>query len=313
MLMLEDSLRNLKEQFSWEPKIENQDKIRAYGQVILCGMGGSRLASGFLKMLLPDLNLRIHNDYGLPHGYQRDSFVIVSSYSGNTEEATHNFHAARTEGLLTAVVASGGELLGLAKKDSMPYVTLPPGHESRIATGFMLKALLVLIGDLPNKDGVGKLVEFFYPDQFEAQGKMLAEALQAKGPIIYSSATNKYLAEHWKIAFNENTKTPAVWNILPELAHNEFASLNPPMPVLFIFLRDPDDHPRIQIKFGALEVILKQKGFEVANIPLPNTNALLKIFTSYALANWVSVHLAKLRNISPDDNSAIEEFKKSIK
>jgi glucose/mannose-6-phosphate isomerase len=311
--MLEDSLRNLKEQFASEPKIENQDKIHANGQVILCGMGGSRLASGFLKMLRPDLNLRIHNDYGLPHGYQGDSFVIVNSYSGNTEEAIGNFHAARTEGLLTAVVTCGGELLELAKKDGMPYVVLPQGHEPRIAVGFMLRALLALIGDLENKNGMGKLVEFFYPDQFEAQGKALAEALQAKGPIIYASNANKYLAEHWKIAFNENTKTPAEWNVLPELAHNELAALNPSMPVLFIFLRDPDDHPRIQIKFGALETILKQKGFEVANVPLPNSNPLLKIFTSYALANWVSLHLAKLRGVSPDDTNSIEEFKKAIK
>jgi glucose/mannose-6-phosphate isomerase len=311
--MLEDSLRNLKEQFSWEPKIENQEKNHAFGQVILCGMGGSRLASGFLSMLRKDLNLWIWNDYGLPPLYERDAFVIVSSYSGNTEEAIDSFHTARKEGLLTAVVASGGELLELAKKDGMPYVVLPQGHEPRIAAGFMLRALLTLIGDLENKNGMGKLVEYFYPDQFEAQGKALAEALQTKGPIIYSSASNKYLAEDWKIAFNENTKTPAVWNVLPELAHNELASLNPPMPVLFIFLRDPDDHPRVQIKFGALETILKQKGFEVANIPLPNANTLLKIFTSYALANWTSVHLAKLRNISPDDVGAIEQFKQSIK
>lgn len=310
---IEESLRLLKEQFSWEPKIENQDLIRAASQIVLCGMGGSRLASGFLKMLRPDLNLRIHNDYGLPYGYVKDSFIIVNSYSGNTEEAIDNFRAARAQGLLTAVVASGGELLELAKKDTTPYVALPPNFHPRIATGYILKALLALIGDGPNKDAVGKLVQFFYSDQFEPDGKAIAETLVNAGPFIYSSGANKYLAEHWKIAFNENAKMPAVWNVMPELAHNELASLNPGMQCAFILLRDPDDHPRIQVKFTALENILKGRGYVVHNVSLPNANALLKIFTSYALANWTSLHVAKLRGVAPDDDSAIEEFKKAVK
>jgi len=310
--MLEESLRNLKEQFSWEPRVENRDVLKASGQVILCGMGGSRLASGFLKMLRPDLNLEIWNDYGLPSGYSRDALVIVDSYSGTTEEAIDNFRSARAEGLLAAVIASGGELLDLAKKGGMPYVILPPNVHPRIAAGYALKALLALLGDTPNKDAVGKLVEFFYADQFESAGKAIAESIKGV-PVIYSSRANCHLAEHWKISFNETSKSPAFYNVMPELAHNELAGIFQGAPMDFILLRDPDDHLRIQVKMEVLESILKQKGYFPRSVNLPNTNTLLKIFTSFTMANWASVYLAKLRGINPDDMDTIEEFKKAVK
>jgi len=316
--MLEESLHNLKEQFSWEPGIENRDVLKASGQVILCGMGGSRLASGFLKMIRPDLNLRTWNDYGLPaealakEGLPRDTFVIVDSYSGTTEEAIDNFRSARAEGFLAAVIASGGELVDLAKKGGMPYVILPPNVHPRIAAGYALKALLALLGDISNKDAVGKLVEFFYADQFESAGKAIAESIKGV-PVIYSSRANCHLAEHWKISFNETSKSPAFYNVLPELAHNELAGILEGAPMDFILLRDPSDHERIQVKMEALESILKLKGYSPQKVSLPSSSVFLKIFTSFALANWTSLHLAKLRGISPDDQGAIEEFKKTVK
>lgn len=306
-MIIEESLRNLREQFSWESKIENHHKIRAYDQVILCGMGGSRLASGFLKMIRPDLNLRLHNDYGLPNGYFRNSLVIISSYSGNTEEALGNFHAAKSEGLLTAVIASGGELLDLAKREGTLYVQIPPGHVPRLAAGYNLKALLVILGDIANKETLKGLSGLLDPIQFEMPGKGIAESVKGT-PIIYSSKKNQYLAEHWKISFNETSKSPSFWNVLPELAHNELAALPTGGAMSFILLHDPSDHPRIQIKMGTLENLLKQKGFMVQNINLPE-NIFLKIFTSFTLANWAALHLAKKNIIDPEDNRTIEEFK----
>src|SRR3989338_5570556 len=52
---------------------------------IVCGLGGSALAAGLLKVYKPELDLLIHRDYGLPRlpkYFLDDSLLILSSYSG---------------------------------------------------------------------------------------------------------------------------------------------------------------------------------------------------------------------------------------
>ena len=64
----------------------------AYGDVrsiIVAGMGGSAIGGDLAAALLEGelkVPMTVHRDYGLPGYVGRDSLVIASSYSGNTEE-----------------------------------------------------------------------------------------------------------------------------------------------------------------------------------------------------------------------------------
>lgn len=306
--MIEDSIKNLKEQLLWAPQVQNAENLKTHGKLILCGMGGSRIASGFLKTLRSEMNIQIWNDYGLPPGYQRDSMVIVSSYSGNTEEAIGNFHAAVESGLKTAVISSGGKLLLLAKENGIPYVEMPTGHHPRMAAGYHFKALLALLGENEMRDEVNTFSEQFSFEGLDMPGKSIAEQIVGI-PMIYASHPNRYLAEYFKISFNETAKSPAFSNVMPELAHNELSGLHEPMS--FIFIHDATDHPRVQIKMAALEALLKERGFAILDINLTGSS-IKKIFNAYAIASWTALFFARKNNIDAEEQEVIEEFKKRI-
>lgn len=312
--MIEDSLRGLKEQLLWQPQIQNAEKLKAHRGSILCGMGGSRIAAGFLKTLHPEMDIEIWNDYDLPTealtkaGLYQDSMVIVSSYSGNTEEAIGNFYAASEAGLNVGVITGGGKLLDLARENGAPYILLPGAHLPRMAAGYHIKALIAMLGENHIRDEIEKFANENDFALAENIGKAIGESLSGT-TLIYSSRNNRYLAEYFKISLNETAKLPAFSNVLPEFAHNELSGL--PEESSFILINDSNDHPRIQIKMSALEILLKEKGFKVFNIHLAE-NLANKIFTTYAIAGWVALYAAKKNNINSEEQEIIEEFKKKV-
>ncbi|MEK7619244.1 MAG: hypothetical protein AAB416_03340, partial [Patescibacteria group bacterium] len=87
--MMHDAIKNFHQQFSYEPEIQNQKHLVKKVKFIVAGMGGSHLAAGLLNTGRPALDIMIHRDYGLPALSDEEllsRLVILSSYSGNTEE-----------------------------------------------------------------------------------------------------------------------------------------------------------------------------------------------------------------------------------
>lgn len=84
-------------QFEFEPVIENADKLKKADSFVVLGMGGSNLTSSLLTIADPYLDLFCHRDYGLPKIKEerlKNSLIIASSYSGNTEETLDGFREA---------------------------------------------------------------------------------------------------------------------------------------------------------------------------------------------------------------------------
>ena len=87
---MEQSITNFNKQFEYNPVIRNTEKLKdKYKHFVLCGMGGSHLSAGIIKMLKPGIELYVHRDYDLPpysEEFFSKSLLIASSHSGNTEE-----------------------------------------------------------------------------------------------------------------------------------------------------------------------------------------------------------------------------------
>ena len=321
-----EAIKNFHKQFAWEPEISNAGKLFAYQKVIVAGMGGSALAADILKMILSDVELTIHRDYGLPEDVlaksgPRDVLVIASSYSGNTEETIDAFLEAKKRGLPVAAVTTGGRLLKLAKENDAPYILLPAaGIQPRMATGFSILALLKLMYEEETMKEIKLLSKSLSADRAEKKGKMLAAKLRGKVPVIYSSRRNFAIARNWKIKFNETGKIPAFANYFPELNHNEMTGfdVHPSTKELsekfhFIFLKDKTDHPRINKRAAVLEKLFQKKGFGTDAVGVEGEGHPEKIFQTLLIADWTAYYLAKHYKVDPEKVPMVEEFKELIK
>ena len=157
---MRDSIINFPKQFLFEPKIENQGKLKLakFKKFIVCGMGGSHLSG--------DLGRR----------EKKNTLVIASSYSGNTEETIDAFRTAVRNKISVAAISTGGKLLELAQKYRIPYIKLPDtGIQPRMATGLGFRAFLKVLGEKKALIESAKLAYSLKPLKLENQGRNLAK------------------------------------------------------------------------------------------------------------------------------------------
>src|SRR3989338_3900797 len=176
--MMEQAIRDFPKQFKFRPKIEG-GKVKKYKRFLVCGMGGSGQPAQVLKSIMPELDIAIHKDYGLPPGDLRKTLVIAISYSGETEETISALEEAKEKGLSAAVIATGGALIERAKQYGYPYVQIPnTGIQPRTATGFLYLALLKVMKQNELLRGCRDLARTLGRSNEEQRGRELAATLR---------------------------------------------------------------------------------------------------------------------------------------
>lgn len=292
-----------------------------FGNIVVCGVGGSALPADLLTVYLPDLTLAvyIHRSYDLPAQADQNSLVICISFSGNTGETISAFEEAQKRNFKVVAITKGGRLGQLAKKYHTPLVLLPQVEiQPRSATGYIFASLIKVLANCriveDKSKEISALAEDLKPAELENQGKSLAEKLIGKTPLCYASDRFKALARIWKIKFNENSKIMAFWNYFPELNHNELVGItNLQGKFRAVILQDRDDHPRILKRMALTADLFKKKGIGVDFIEIKGKNNLTKIFSALLLGDWTSYYLARNYKIDPFPVEMVEEFKKRLK
>ncbi len=318
-----ESIKNFNKQFLYQPEIVNSEKLTNKKEFAVIGMGGSALSSLLLETYKPELDIILRRDYGLPElpiEKLKNKLIILSSYSGNTEEVIDAFVKTQENKLEIAVVSTGGKLLSLAKANGVPYIELPDmGIQPRLALGLSIKAFLKLIGESDELKKISELTTILNPVDYEEKGKALAQKMKNYVPVIYSSSHNLSIAYNWKIKLNETGKIPAFYNVLPELNHNEMTGFDVKDSTkdlsnnfYFIILKDLEDNSRILERMEVLEKLYKDRSLQVETIELNEKNVWLKIFSALVLADWVAYYTALGYGLEPEQVPMVEEFKKLI-
>lgn len=319
---MDDTLRRFNEQFDWEPRVEHNESLRPHKHVIVCGMGGSHLGAWLMKKYGPVPEMTIHRDYGLPElpaAILEDAMVILSSYSGTTEEVLDAGREALAKGLPIAAVATGGKLIEFAREHALPHLVIPEtGLEPRMAIGFAMLGIARLMGASELEQAVRKAGKRVAAAEGEADGKRIAALLRGKLPFVYASARNTPIAYIWKIKFNETAKIPAPINVFPELCHNELtgfdiveATRDISSRMHGVFLTDESDHPRNKIRMQVAAAMLAERGIPIESIALQG-EGFEKAFRSALLADWVTMHLAREYGVPNPETPMVAEFKSRI-
>lgn len=315
------AILNFTKQFEYNPVIENRTNFKGASSFLVAGMGGSHLAADLLTIWDPSLDVIVHKDYGLPPIPDLPNRLFIAiSYSGNTEETLDAYQEGVEKGLETLAISTGGKLLSLAQGRSVPYIKLPEGNlQPRLATGMILKALLLAMNKNKASGELTKLAQTLKPENHEQAGQELAKKLYESVPIIYSSTRNFALANNWKIKLNETGKIPAFANALPELNHNEMTGFDIQDKTRelsqrfhFILLSDKNDHPKIQKRMAVLKTLYEKRNLKVSVVELEGESVFEKIFSSLILGDWTSYYTAIQYSVDPEQVPMVEEFKKLI-
>ncbi|MBM3272424.1 hypothetical protein FJY94_04080 [Candidatus Kaiserbacteria bacterium] len=315
-----DTLARFGEQFAWQPEVVNADTLAVHGRFVVCGMGGSHLGAWLIAQYgnKPE-PIHIHRDYGLPNPVPPGALIILSSYSGNTEEVLDAAQAARGAGLPIAAVTTGGKLLAFAQEHSIPYVQMPQTQlEPRLAIGFSMLALARLMQDAPLEALIRDAGLAVMPESRKEEGLAIGQSLVLHIPWVWSSRQNESLSYIWKIQFNESAKTLAASHCMPELAHNELSGFDVvaatselTRKAYVVMLEDAADHPRVQKRMQIARQILEERQIGVTTVRLAG-QGFFKAFDAAILADWAATALAEHYNVPNPETPLIAEFKRRL-
>ena len=302
----------------------------AYGDVrnvVVAGMGGSAIGGDLAAALLADelkVPMTVHRDYGLPAYVGRDSLVIASSYSGNTEETLSAFEDARKRGAKVLVLTTGGKIAELGRASNFPVVTFSYKAQPRAALGYSLGLVLGVltrlgfVRDLADDieaalSDLGRLEERVHEGARTNDAKKLALELHGRIPFAYGAGVMGVMARRVKGQWNENAKNWSAFDVMSELNHNAVVGFpNPPIAreaLVVLFLRSDRDNPRHKLRFEVTRELLDRAQIAHKTLQFRGQNVLSEVLQLVYFTDYVSFYLALLNGADPSQVKSIDYLK----
>lgn len=305
---------------------------RQITRVVVVGMGGSALAALLAKSWLKselNVSFEVVRTYDLPEYVDYNTLVIVSSYSGNTEEVLEGLRQSQAKAAQIAIITTGGKLLALAKEHSIAHVVLPADIQPRMAVIYNLRALVALLAHFKvvSYDRFGEIADCADWLGQETLGwvsgvttgknyaKQLALLSVGKTPVFYTGDLMAPVAYKWKISWNENAKNVAFWNEYPEFNHNEFigwTSHPVEKPFAVFDLKSKFEHPRILKRFELSDRLLSGKRPKAIEVEFKGDSVIAQMLWGSILADFVSIYVAILNGVDPTPVPLTEKLKKEL-
>jgi len=295
--------------------------------ITVAGMGGSAIGGDLAAALLADelkVPMSVHRDYGLPGYVGRDSLVIVSSYSGNTEETLSAFEEARKRGAKVLAITTGGTLADLARASNYPVITFSYKARPRATLGYSLGLVLGALSrlglardlsadiDTATAD-LAKLEERVHEGARTNDAKKLAKELHGRIIVAYGAGVMGVMARRVKGQWNENSKNWSAYDVMSELNHNAVVGFpNPPIArdaLTVLLLRSDRDNPRHKIRFDVTRELLDRASIPHRTLQFSGANMLSEVLQMTLFTDYVSFYVALLNGADPSPNTAIDYLK----
>ena len=304
----------------------NKENIE-YDNIIINGMGGSAIGGDFVATVLKDelkIPLLVNRTYSLPQWVNKNTLVILCSYSGNTEETISCYADCKSKGVNPLIISSGGYLLDEARKHSYNHIILDKGIQPRAAFGFSSSLLLLSLVYLNIIDdkyikilekttlSLKEMSTVLSVSDKSNKALFLAELLYDKKVIIYGTPTTEVVANRFRCQLSENAKILSQHYVVPEQNHNEiegYINQNNANSIIMWIFDDSDRkevRKRLEITGELLNFVKQEKIFEIGE------HLVERLYKKIYLCDWISFYLSIMYNTDPTPVNIISQLKEKM-
>jgi len=317
-------------------KLEIKKELAGTKNIVVCGMGGSGLGGRVVDSLFEKkirAPIETFTQYYPPNYVNKDSLVVISSYSGNTEEALSCFNEAQKKGARIFGITTNGKLAKLLEKEKIDcYIFEPtynPAKKPRLAIGYSIFAFLALLNKTEfitiSKEEVGKAFDVLeeYVKEFGPRvslknnlAKSAAVKLRGKVPIIVSSEHLTGIAHVFKNQLNETAKTFSASFDLPELNHHLLEGLGGPPKVKeilhFLFYSSELYSAGVKKRYPITQEVVVENSVEYSIYQTRSKIKLEQVMELLVFGSFVCFYLAFLMGVDPSEIPWVDFFKEKL-
>lgn len=333
-----DSLPNqLHQSFTESIAVKLPDSYRKIKSILVCGMGGSRFTPMIVRELFKNeitVPYVINDDYNLPGFVNQDTLVILSSYSGTTEEVFVCGKKAYLKKAKLTGLAAGEGVIEYLKTIKSPYYRFDPIYnpsgQPRIGFGYTVGAhigLLLNLGFLKVKktqilkaiENLPALLRNFKLDTKTKNNpaKQLAQQLYQRYPYFLVSEFLTGVGNSLQNQTNETAKAISSYRVIPELNHHLMEGLKFPKKhaeiASFVLLFSKLYSEPVQKRYRITKDVIEQNKIKTVWHELKGENKIEQTFYLMGLGSYVTMYLSALYGQDPTIIPYVDYFKKKLK
>jgi len=300
--------------------------------VAFLGMGGSAIGGDLVKGIWSDrisAPLEVVRGYQLPAWVDRDTLVIASSMSGDTEETLSALTTALQRRCPVVVVSTGGALRNVAQAAGLPLATFPRlgsprsalGWSLGIVAGILQQAHVLELEAAEIEAGIAAgtaMVARCDPSvpTVDNPAKQLAWSLLDRFVLVTGAGFMAPVARRWKAQLNENSKATATFEELPEATHNTVAGFEQPESLrdhlALVFLSSGLEHPRNGLRASLFGDVAQAAHIWYTVVEASGEGKLGHALSAIVFGDYVSVYLAFMYGVDPSPIDVITHIKEQL-
>ena len=296
--------------------------------IVACGMGGSRFPHYIVKELFKEeisVPYLINDDYNLPGFVDDNTLVILSSYSGTTEEILAVGKKAYEKKAKIIGISDGGELKEFLENIKAPgYFFDPvynPSGQPRIGFGYLIGGIMGILSNLKvlnlHKDSIITAINNVKIPEIEKEAEQIAKKIFNKYPYYIVSEFLTGVGNAIANQTNETAKSISSFRVIPELNHHLMEGLKNPNELkrisIFIFFFSKLFSSSIQKRFIITKEIVEKNNIETLWYELKGQNKVEQVFELMTFGNFLTMYLSLLYGEDPSIVPYVDYFKKKLK
>lgn len=306
-------------------------------KVVIAGMGGSALGGRIIDSLIVERSrvpIEVFTEYHIPSYVDNNTLVIVSSYSGNTEETIIDTHQAIKKNAKIFVITTDGNLAKLKESENLSgYIFDPkfnPSKQPRLSLGYSITSILAIlsrcefisISNSEIEDTVKFLNDYIKDIDIKSKeninvAKSLAKNLMGKIPVLIASEHLVGSAHAFKNQLNETAKTFSVIFDIPELNHHLMEGLKNPKNakqiLKFLFFESDKYLPHVKKRYPITQDVVSQNNCEYLIYKLRSEKKIIQAYELLILGSFVSFYLSYLYDCDPLTIPWVDYFKEKLR
>ncbi len=309
-------------------KISSFEKSdREVKNIVVIGLGGSGIGGNLVQTITRSLlkvPYQVCKTYNLPSYINENTLVIVSSFSGNTEETLASLEEAQRKGAYIACLTSGGKVQEIATEKGFDLVPLkalaacPRAHLPYSATSLALLLNKYGLIEVDFEKEINDTVQNLNQNNevIKTEAKEIAKSLKNKFPILYADAILEAMLIRFQQQINENAKQLCHVAVFPEMNHNELVGWHMPKEILsqthILLFHSDYDHERVNKRMEICETIFSKHTNSITHISAKGSSFFKQIFYLIYLTDWISYYLAEENGVDPFPVEVINFLKSSL-
>lgn len=296
--------------------------------ILVCGMGGSSNAAKILQGLYESelkIPFEVYNDYGLPAWVNKDTLVVASSYSGNTEEPVSSVELAQKIGAQILGVATGGKIGEMIVSKSIHGALIEPGVTN--PSGYPKSALGVSLGGLTGALAKAGILPITEPEinaslveikdiRSKWDAIQMAEWFNGYLPVLFGGRPLIGALNAGRNAMCEISRNYSQFFDLPEADHVLIEATQKPDFIVkqnkYLFFESNFNHERVLKRYKVTGDILTQQGIEHKTYKLKASQKFGQALELAHYSAWIGFYISILQTTDPGPEPWIIKLKESL-